>query len=162
MKFTHNLTFENFGKIDTEEFIKLLSSFYFSINGSFKNLENSLKEFKKAKIDIGKNKKKFIEDIMELLILYQDIKINLDISQDKLFYFLKEKLKQKLEDNIKLIMNILKELVIIYLKNLGLDKIFEDINFNKILFTLLFSKFKSGFFLEINSKGINDLMQNLK
>ena len=57
----------------------------------------------------------------------------------------------------------LKQVVIPYLMNfgLGLDKIFEDINFNKIMVTLLFAKFKSGFVLEINSKGISKFLKNL-
>lgn len=55
----------------------------------------------------------------------------------------------------------LQQVVINYLMNIGLDKIFEDINFNKIMVTLLFAKFKSGFFLEINSKGISEFLKNL-
>ena len=53
MKFINNLTFENFGKMDIEEFIKLLSSSNFILQGSFNNLENSLKSFMQSKIDIN-------------------------------------------------------------------------------------------------------------
>ena len=89
MKFINNLTFENFGKMDIEEFIKLLSSSNFILQGSFNNLENSLKSFMQSKIDIKKNNKNFIENALKCLILLKNIKFNWDISQDK-FFLLKE------------------------------------------------------------------------
>ena len=161
MKFTNNLTFENFGKMNIEEFIKLLSSSNFILQGSFNNLENSLKSFMQSKIDIKKNNKNFIENALKCLILLKNIKFNWDISQDKFFAFLKENSKKKLEDTIQMTIGSLQQVVIPYLMNFGLDKIFEDINFNKIMVTLLFAKFKSGFVLEINSKGISEFLKNL-
>jgi hypothetical protein len=116
-----------------------------------------------SKIDIKKNNKNFIENALKCLILLKNIKFNWDISQDKFFAFLKENSKKKLEDTIQMTIGFLQQVVIPYLMNfgLGLDKIFEDINFNKIMVTLLFAKFKSGFVLEINSKGISEFLKNL-
>jgi len=161
MKFISNLTFENFGKMDIEEFIKLLSSFDILIQGSCNNLENSLISFLQSKIDLEKNEKNFIEKALKFLLFNKNVKFNLDISQDKLFNFLNEKLKQNFEDIVKMIMIFLQDVVINYLINYGFSNIYEDINFKKILVTLLFAKFKSGFVLEINTKGINELLKNL-
>ena len=114
-----------------------------------------------SKIDLEKNEKNFIEKALKFLLFNKNVKFNLDISQDKLFNFLNEKLKQNFEDIVKMIMIFLQDVVINYLINYGFSNIYEDINFKKILVTLLFAKFKSGFVLEINTKGINELLKNL-
>ena len=38
----------------------------------------------------------------------------------------------------------------------------EGVNFKKILITLLFAKFKSGFVLEVNTKGIKEFVTEIK
>ena len=40
-------------------------------------------------------------------------------------------------------------------------KMSEDMVYDKILITLLFAQFKSGFVLEVNTKGINENLKNL-
>ena len=159
VSFKTNLTFENFGKIHLEELIKLLTSFYFSIKGEFSDLDNSLKEFNQKKININEQEKKFIENVLNFLIIHGNSSFKLNISQDKLSNFFKENLGQKLEHFIQTIISFLENVVIISLKTYGFKTIYEDIDFNKILVTLLFAKFKSGFILELNTKGISDFLK---
>ena len=145
MKFQNNLEFEKFEAMNSEEFLNHFLSLVFALKIDLKNLQNSFISLEKSKLD-EKEKKKIYAFIL-FLLFFKSTNLKIDISPDKILNLLK--LNKKIEDFEKTLekcRNFIKQVIIPFIENFGFN-IHENFNFNKIIFTILFAKFKSGFAL---------------
>ena len=156
MKFNNDLTFEKFGEMTFEQFILLFGSLFFSLKFNFKNLENSILSFEEQKLDIKKNVRVAILDSMNLFNTFKNTKISLGFNPNNCLKLFKTE-TEKFSDIVKEI-----EVLKLLLGLGGLEEIHEGVNFKKILITLLFARYKSGFLLELNTKGINEFLTKIK
>ena len=157
MKFKNDLTFEKFEEMTFEQFFLLFASLFFSLKFNFKNFENSIALFEKQKFNIKKNEKDLIY-LMNFLNIFKNTKISLNFDINSFFKLLntgKEKINDKKFSEMR---NAFKS----FLMFKWFGEIEEGVNFNKILITLLFAKFKSGFVLEVNTKGIKEFVTEIK
>ena len=159
MKFQNNLEFEKFKEMDLKTFISLFLTFVFAFKINLKNLENSLISLKQSNIE-EKEKNKIYEFIV-FLLLFKVTNFKIDISSEKILEYFK--LKKIFEDiPFKKCKDFIKDFIIPFAAQLSFYNLHENLNFNKIIVTLLFGKFKSGFVLEINTKGINEYLKEIE
>ena len=159
MKFQNNLEFEKFKEMDLKTFISLFLTFVFAFKINLKNLENSLISLKQSNIE-EKEKNKIYEFIV-FLLLFKVTNCKIDISSEKILEYFK--LKKIFEDiPFKKCKDFIKDFIIPFAAQLSFYNLYENFNFNKIIVTLLFGKFKSGFVLEINTKGINEYLKEIE
>ena len=159
MKFQNNLEFEKFKEMDLKTFISLFLTFVFAFKINLKNLENSLISLKQSNIE-EKEKNKIYEFIV-FLLLFKDTNFKIDISSEKILEYFK--LKKIFEDiPFKKCKDFIKDFIIPFAAQFSFYNLYENLNFNKIIVTLLFGKFKSGFVLEINTKGINEYLKEIE
>ena len=152
MNFQNNFAFEKLKEMNFEEFSKIFTSFNLSLTGGFKNLA----------------KKYFDKEFMLFLKLMvaNNLKFKWDIQFEKIFALFEE---EGLIKEIKSYYNNYKEkvegeivnVIAPTLENSFSTKMSEDIAYDQILITLFFAKYKSGFVLDIKSKGINDYLKKL-
>lgn len=156
IKFKNNLTFEKFATMNFDEIFSILSSFVFILKGNFKNIDNSLKLLEQQKEDgCLKAIIHTLKSIIHALMTNNIMSFKFDISKDKLIGFLKLTSAETLDQfvtNIKMLMKI----GISFLNSFFFYMFEKELNYDKILFTIMSSKYKSGFVLTINSKGINN------
>ena len=159
MKFQNNLEFEKFKEMDLKTFINLFLTFVFAFKINLKNLENSLISLKQSNIE-EKEKNKIYEFIV-FLLLFKDSNFKIDISSEKILEYFK--LKKIFEDiPFKKCKDFIKDFIIPFAAKFSFYNLYENLNFNKVIVTLLFGKFKSGFVLEINTKGINEYLKEIE
>ena len=159
MKFQNNLEFEKFKEMDLKTFINLFLTFVFAFKINLKNLENSLISLKQSNIE-EKEKNKIYEFIV-FLLLFKDTNFKIDISSEKILEYFK--LKKIFEDiPFKKCKDFIKDFIIPFAAQFSFYNLHENFIFNKIIVTLLFGKFKSGFVLEINTKGINEYLKEIE
>ena len=159
MKFQNNLEFEKFKEMDLKTFISLFLTFVFAFKINLKNLENSLISLKQSNIE-EKEKNKIYEFIV-FLLLFKVTNCKIDISSEKILEYFK--LKKIFEDiPFKKCEDFIKDFIIPFAAQFSFYNLHENLNFNKIIVTLLFGKFKSGFVLEINTKGINEYLKEIE
>ena len=173
INFQNNLSFEKMKEINFNEFFKYFTTLDFSIKGNIKNYENFVNMYQNEK----KNKDKDLEELIHgfvicvNLLLSNIIKIKWDISIDQLYDLIEYSFKKKYNfDNDKLneifesVKQKFEKAINMFAQNLESLlslKISEDIIYDKILVTILFPNFKSGYVLEITSQGINDYLKNV-
>ena len=100
------------------------------------------------------------------LMVANNLKFKQDIQFEKIFDLFEE---EGLIKEIKSYYNNYKEkvegeivnVIAPTLENSFSTKMSEDIAYDQILITLFFTKYKSGFVLDIKSKGINDYLKKL-
>ena len=140
-----------------------------SLKGYLKDIENRIKITEKENIIDNKLKELFNDYIdFAKLLCSNNLKFKWEISKDKIMDLLKILYTKEDFDGFNETYKSIKEEVegiIIMLANV-LETSFscemsEDLIYDKILITLLFTQFKSGFVLEINSKGINEYLKSL-
>ena len=169
MNFQNNLTFENLNEIDFKELYKNFINFDFSLKGNLKNIENWLKTIENEKKDNKDQKFIGILSSYAKTLNSNEIKMKWHTSLDK-FDILKIILKERgldidsANDSIKNLWKKFEETInmIVQISEASFScKISEDIIYDKILITLLYTNLKSGFVLEINTKGINEYLKNV-
>ena len=159
MKFQNNLEFEKFKEMDLKTFISLFLTFVFAFKINLKNLENSLISLKQSNIE--EKEKNKIHEFIVFLLLFKDTNFKIDISSEKILEYFK--LKKIFEDiPFKKCKDFIKDFIIPFAAQFSFYNLYENLNFNKVIVTLLFGKFKSGFVLEINTKGINEYLKEIE
>ena len=173
MNFQNNLSFEKMKEINFNEFVKYFTSLDFSIKGNIKNYENIDKINEIDKKNIDNNLKELIYgfNFCANLLLSNMIKFKWDISLDQLNDLMKYAFKKeynydddKINENFEEFKRYFEKMISMFAQNFETSlslKMSEDIIYDKILVTLLFSNFKSGYVLEITSQGINDYLKNI-
>ena len=160
INYKNNLEFKDLSKTDFNEFINHFFSFIFSINAKFTNLDNSLLTLEKE--DNGLNAKSKNELIFKITLLriLQNLNLEFNIIQDKLLEFLKinAKVNNETFNNAYKAFN---SFIISDAKRILGEDILNGIDLSKIHTTLLFTKYKSGFLLDINSKGLNYYLKSI-
>ena len=166
LNFKSNFIFNEFSKMSFEEFI--LNFFSFAFNGKFNIIElNEFKEKmeKEEKQFKEENKKEEEENVAIFFNNFISIlkKINFEIS------FSPETLLMKLKEMGNEVYNVgdmklLKEEIKIYLNYIN-KSLFKDVlkylKLEKFAISLLFSKDKSGLYLDINSNGLTNAINEL-
>ena len=171
MIFQNSLTFEKLKEMELNEFYKNFCNLDLSLKGYLKDIENWIINAEKEKENGVDNESKETIDVfiyLAKLLLSNNLKFKWEISKDKIMDSLKILYTKEDFDGFNETYKSIKEEVegiIIMLANV-LETSFscemsEDLIYDKILITLLFTQFKSGFVLEINSKGINEYLKSL-
>ena len=168
MNFQNSLTFQKLKEMELNEFYKNFCNLDLSLKGYLKDIENWIINAEKEKEDVVGDES--IDGFIYLakLFLSNNLKFKWEISKDKIMDSLKILYTKEDFDGFNETYKSIKEEVegiIIMLANV-LETSFscemsEDLIYDKILITLLFTQFKSGFVLEINSKGINEYLKSL-